>query len=673
MKFSVLITTHAGEKAENLDKSLSSIYESQTLKPEQIILVLDGPVGSCLEEIVLKYLTQYPEVFTVVRLPENAGQGLASMEGMKYCRCDLVARMDSDDISCPDRFALQIEAFARMPEIDVVGGWIKEFSGDGAELIRKLPENHREIEKAFRYKNPVNNVSAMFRRVCLDKIGGYTAERNGEDYKTYAKMLVAGCKFYNIPQVLVHVRAGENMLKRRGSANVFKSWVKNQRILLRGGKTNAFHFAVSCAACFAFVKTPPQIKKLLYGTFLRSKPGGKEKTEKKPVAERKKVGLVSIYTGYNYGSILQAYAMNELIRICGYEPYMMWHKGGIVKGRDVRFGKMLHIFFRTAFRPKLMRKIFLTYSESIRREMHHGTKEMFLDFAKNNFDVHKLSFPQMKAKSRSAGFAAVVSGSAQVWNAEAAYISPFYYLRFVPQSKRVAYAPSIGRDSVPDYNRKILRKYISEFAHVSIRETQGADIIEDLTGKRPEVTLDPTLAVDGQFWHRSFVRGEPKPKEHIVFYFLDEPCDAVTDKLKEIAEHYACRKIIALPYAFGRLKNVGGVEFAGAGPAEFIDLIAGAAYLCTDSFHGIAFAISLNIPFVAFERNYGVASDQSSRIKSILSILGIENRYLKDASVFGSEFYECDFTQVNALLEKERVKSVNYLRNALQNCERSQK
>ena len=273
MKFSVLMTTYAGESAENLDRSLSSIYEQQTLKPNQVVLVLDGFVGINLEEIVSKYNTQYPEIFTIVRLLTNIGQGLASQEGIKYCKYDLVARMDSDDISCPERFALQIATFEHMSDVDVVGGWTKEFDStpEDAISVRRLPETHNEIEKTFRYKNAINNVSVMFRRECLERIGGYTAGRNGEDFRIYAKMLVAGCRFYNIQQVLVCVRIGEKMLIRRGNFNVFKSWVKNQKILLNGKKTNMFHFLISCAACFIFVKTPPKMKKLIYGILLRRK------------------------------------------------------------------------------------------------------------------------------------------------------------------------------------------------------------------------------------------------------------------------------------------------------------------------------------------------------------------------------------------------------------------
>ena len=160
------------------------------------------------------------------------------------------------------------------------------------------------------------------------------------------------------------------------------------------------------------------------------------------------------------------------------------------------------------------------------------------------------------------------------------------------------------------------------------------------------------------------------PSLYILLYFLNEPRDDAVDTIRSIAARYAGKKIIAIPYAFEQLKKIEGVAFVDAGPAEFVDLVANAAYVCTDSFHGLAFSVKMNVPFVIFERNYGAATTQSSRIRSILSILGAEDRYVQDATSFNNSLYECDYAPINRALEHEREKSVEYLRGALQSCEK---
>jgi hypothetical protein len=386
----------------------------------------------------------------------------------------------------------------------------------------------------------------------------------------------------------------------------------------------------------------------------------------------KKVGLVSIYTGYNYGTVLQAYAMNEFIRQMGYEPYMMWYKDSLVKGRDVRISKILNMFWRTTFRPKLFKKTFFTYSNSLKREMTVKTKDLFNDFINEQFDVHKIRYIQAKKISRSINMTAVVSGSAQVWNAEAVYVSKMFYLRFAPKNKRIAYAPSMGKDVIPSYNKRLLRKYISEIPYVSVRELQGAKMIEELIGVKPFVALDPTLVVDANTWRAKFPSTNAIKDDHqryMLLYFLDEPSKHVIEQINSIAKHYK-GKIMAFPYAFDSMSNINNIEFIDAGPAEFVELIDRADYMFTDSFHGVAFAVNLNTPFFAFERNYGVATSQSSRIISILSIIGLEDCYLKAGETFQQEQISFDFESVNKKLDIERKKSIQFFRESLRMIER---
>lgn len=271
MKFSVLMTTYYKETPNNLNISLKSITDDQTVLPDQIVLVLDGLVGNELEQIITRYVDKYPNIIFVHRLPSNVGQGRASAEGIKYCKHDYIARMDSDDISISNRFEMQILKFESNPNLSVVAGYIGEFEDDPTKIkfVRNVPETHDKICKMFRFRNPINNVSVMFKKKALERAGGYQNERANEDFSVYVRMLMTGSEFYNIPMILVKVRVGKDMLKRRGDINIFFAWCKNQKVLLLGKKTNIFLFISSCFGCLLFIGIHPNFKQFLYNKVLR--------------------------------------------------------------------------------------------------------------------------------------------------------------------------------------------------------------------------------------------------------------------------------------------------------------------------------------------------------------------------------------------------------------------
>ena len=162
--------------------SLDSIFH-QTLLPDEVILVEDGPLTSELEQIVYDYSTRYP-VLKIVPLPTNQGLGKALNEGLKHCSYDLVARMDTDDIAMPDRFRRQIQIFEEHPEIDVCGAWVDEFEGNKRNILstRKLPEYHEEIAAYAKRRNPINHPVVMFRKSAVIAAGGY--QRSADDPST---------------------------------------------------------------------------------------------------------------------------------------------------------------------------------------------------------------------------------------------------------------------------------------------------------------------------------------------------------------------------------------------------------------------------------------------------------------------------------------------------------
>lgn len=217
MQFSVLMSVYYKEKAEYLNLSLESIIK-QTLKPDEIILVQDGYLTKELYTVIESYIQKYPDIFKTYALKENQGLGKALNYGLQKCSYEIVARMDTDDIAEDNRFELQVTAFKNDKELALCGGQIAEFIDDPNEITsyRKVPIKQKEILKFVKKRNPFNHMTVMFRRQMVLNVGGYQHMPYFEDYWLWARVLNAGYKTENIDAVLVKVRAGKNMIARRG-------------------------------------------------------------------------------------------------------------------------------------------------------------------------------------------------------------------------------------------------------------------------------------------------------------------------------------------------------------------------------------------------------------------------------------------------------------------------
>lgn len=216
MPFSVLMSLYWKERPEFLRQSLESVFD-QTLVPDEVVMVEDGPVGEVLEAVVNEFSAKHPEM-KVVRLPRNGGLGPALNEGLKHCSHELVARMDTDDICKPNRFENQVKFMERHPDIDVVGAWIDEFIDNNQNVVstRTLPENNAEILTFARSRNPMNHPVVLFRKSSVEKAGGYLNFPLFEDYYLWARMLVQNFVFHNIQESLLWFRSSPDMFKRRG-------------------------------------------------------------------------------------------------------------------------------------------------------------------------------------------------------------------------------------------------------------------------------------------------------------------------------------------------------------------------------------------------------------------------------------------------------------------------
>lgn len=382
-----------------------------------------------------------------------------------------------------------------------------------------------------------------------------------------------------------------------------------------------------------------------------------------------KVTITTAHKGFNYGTSLQAYASKSYITSLGYDAEIVWYKEGFIKGRDIRLRKLIFMFLRTFWRPSLFKKTLLSYKSSLTKEINEDAKKIFLEFTEKELNIQSFSWRELKEYVRKEEVIACICGSDQIWNATNIYIDPIYYLKFAPRKKRVAYAPSFGKDEIPKYNKNAIKRNISQIDYLSVREEQGSNIINELVGREVPVMIDPTLLLNKEDWLKAIrdINNNDK-KKYILLYFLDKPSQEAMRYIENLMKIYKC-DIISIPNKHDEFEKFDNCNSFSTGPLEFIDLIANSLFVCTDSFHGMAFSINLNTPFFIFKRVYGAASDQSSRIVSLLEKLELQDRFINETEASGELYidYEMSFDNSNILLEGERVKAKTYLLDAFSN------
>lgn len=234
MTFSVAMAVYRGDNAADFATAVHSIYSQQSVRPQEIIIVVDGPIPDELEA-TLAELKRQIDVIRFVRFDENRGHAAARQAGLEAASNELVAIMDADDISVPDRFEKQLAAFNDHPEAAVVGGQIKEFidSTDNVVGERIVPLGDADIKRYLRSRCPMNLVTVMYRKQAVEAVGGFMDWYCEEDYYLWVRLAEAGYKFANVSDNLVNVRVGCEMYRRRGGWRYFKSEASLQWYMFR--------------------------------------------------------------------------------------------------------------------------------------------------------------------------------------------------------------------------------------------------------------------------------------------------------------------------------------------------------------------------------------------------------------------------------------------------------
>ena len=267
MQFSVLMSVYYKDNPIWLKQAIDSVLNN-TVKPNQIVLVIDGQIPTELEQVI----TEYKNTLDILRLEKNLGLGIALQQGLLKCKYPLVARMDSDDISLPTRFELQLKEFENNPNLTIVGGYIQEFDSKTNKkvAIRKVPLEDAEIKQYLKTRSPFNHPTVMFKKEDILKVGNYQPFYQMEDYYLWIRVVHASLQMRNIPEVLLNFRIGKKMFSRRGGYKYFKSnkEIAKQMLKMKIIKYPCYLFNISIRF-ITQVLMPNKVRSLFYKKVLR--------------------------------------------------------------------------------------------------------------------------------------------------------------------------------------------------------------------------------------------------------------------------------------------------------------------------------------------------------------------------------------------------------------------
>ena len=267
INFSVLMSIYQKESPGHFDRAMHSIWSDQTVKPSEVVLVQDGPLPGPLLDRISAWQDQLGSVLNCVILKENVGTGKAKNIGIKACSHDLVAVMDTDDVSLPTRFEKQLAVFELKEQIDVCGAWVGEFEEDENLIVshRRTPEQHEQIVAFAKSRSPVNHPTAMYRKSSVLSAGNYSELRSSQDFNLFVRLIMNGAKLHNIQEPLVNMRMGNGQLEtRRGGLKQALHEASVQKEFYQMGFLSLFELVRNVVIGFSIRILPTALIKLFY-------------------------------------------------------------------------------------------------------------------------------------------------------------------------------------------------------------------------------------------------------------------------------------------------------------------------------------------------------------------------------------------------------------------------
>lgn len=268
MSFSVLMSVYEKEKPQYLQEALESVF-TQSLPPDEVVLIEDGSLTDALYQVIASFREKYPALRTHA-FAHNVKLGRALKKGVELCSNELIARMDTDDIACKNRFRVQYDFMESHPQIAACGGFIEEFDDDGTiHQVKTMPQSSREIASYAKMRNPLNHMTVMFRKSEVLKAGNYRDFPLLEDYDLWSRMLSGGAHFANLPEVLVKARVAGALYERRGGGAYCARYLTLRKEQKELGLLSGAEYLKAAAATLGMTLLPSGFRKFVYVKILR--------------------------------------------------------------------------------------------------------------------------------------------------------------------------------------------------------------------------------------------------------------------------------------------------------------------------------------------------------------------------------------------------------------------
>lgn len=366
---------------------------------------------------------------------------------------------------------------------------------------------------------------------------------------------------------------------------------------------------------------------------------------------KKKAGIITFHAAHNYGANMQAYALQETVKNLNVDCEII---NFITESQKDQYRPLSK---RKSFKSLLKNSYFLLdYKNRVKKY------NKFEDFINNSLNISKKEYNSLESLcNESLPYTHYISGSDQIWNTPHNYCDLAYFLPFVKDGVKIAYAPSFGPTDINGLTDKDkVAKYIKDYDFLSIRETSGAKLIKDLVGiDNLPIVVDPALLLSIDSWDNICSKDKIVDKDYIFFYTL-----STTKEMLKITKQIS--KHLNLPVVISNITNQydvfsNTIKKVDSGPAEFLNLIKNAKFICTSSFHGTIFSILYKKPF------YAINGNLNTRIATLLNKLNLEDRSISSDNIEEKlkNIYNLDYSNVDNIINKEKEKSLNFLKNAL--------
>lgn len=373
-----------------------------------------------------------------------------------------------------------------------------------------------------------------------------------------------------------------------------------------------------------------------------------------------KIGVITIQRSeVNFGACLQSYALWKFISNLGHDCEVIdllrpCHSDYIP---SPSFGE---IITSSSHFLDIIKKIYLRL---IKQTKNSSGFEKYHQF--NNKVRYSPCYKSVEELyNNPPAYDILITGSDQVWNPGMPFINEPYFLTFSAKRKKISYASSFGVGAIPDNESNNYRKWLTDYSFLSTREQSGAEIIERLIGKRPQVVVDPTFLLTKEQWRKEqYPYIGLIPKNYILLYMLH-----YSEELLLHAERIAHDKGLPLYFVLSenrKVKSQSTIQLNGIGPAEWMWLIDNSSLLITNSFHGSAFSIIFNTPLAVFLEK---GNPTNTRIEGLFSTLDMSDHVFDLNTTF--DYKQQNFRlndNISIKLEDERKKSIEFLNVAILN------